>query len=148
MCSMTAERAFYMRRVVFWGKVQGKVGDYMIAQGLGEAASLDSKGSEGGDVVIAEYFSTLKSIPKRTYMMGADGISWAELPKVKFPTVLGSAGVLFREAAPAKVGRRAVFFLWSRVRRQRKNPALPGEKCTQPETLIRPGRRRAARQGG
>lgn len=68
-------------RVVFWGKLQGKVGDYLIAQGLGEAASMDAK-AEGGEIVIAEYFETLKTIPKKTYRLSPNGVGWTLLPTV------------------------------------------------------------------
>jgi hypothetical protein len=93
--------AFLACRVVFWGKIQGKVGDYMIAQGFGgepEGEKTDDQTIPGHDV-IAEYFSTLKAIPKRTYMLGANGISWTELPKVGLSSVsLGSivSGLGFR----------------------------------------------------
>lgn len=53
---------------MFWGKVQGKVGDYFIAQGLGELASLDHKGA-GGEIVVAEYFESLKAIPKKSFRL-------------------------------------------------------------------------------
>jgi len=58
----------------------------MIAQGFGkegpEGEISDDQIFPGHDDPIAENFSTLKAIPKRTYMLGADGISWTELPKV------------------------------------------------------------------
>jgi hypothetical protein len=90
-------QAFRACRVVFWGKIQGKVGDYMIAQGFGgkpDGEVTDDQTIRGDDV-IAEYFSTLKTIPKRTYMLGADGISWTELPKVG-PSLLSLSARIFR----------------------------------------------------
>mmetsp|Transcript_4607 Transcript_4607/g.9075 ORF Transcript_4607/g.9075 Transcript_4607/m.9075 type:complete len:310 (-) Transcript_4607:346-1275(-) len=90
-------------RVIFWGKLQGKMGDYVIAQGLGEAATLDSK-VEGGDIVVAEYFETLKAIPKKTYRLSPDGVAWTLLPTVddevkgkvaEFDTFVRAAGKVF-----------------------------------------------------
>jgi hypothetical protein len=69
----------------------------MIAQGFGgkpDGEVTDDQTIRGDDV-IAEYFSTLKTIPKRTYMLGADGISWTELPKVG-PSLLSLSARIFR----------------------------------------------------
>lgn len=71
-------------RVYFWGKLQGVKGDYLIAQGLGDTAS-DKKQAAmnaGSDITVAQFFDTLQSVPKKTFRLGPDGVSWTFLPVV------------------------------------------------------------------
>jgi len=76
------ERGF--SRVVYWGKIQGQNGDYLIAQGLGDSREDKKEGANiaGGDQTIAEYFDKMKIIPKKTFRLGPDGVSWTLLPTV------------------------------------------------------------------
>jgi hypothetical protein len=54
-------------RVVYWGKIQGQAADYLIAQGFGEPKPGEAQ--QGGEIVIAEHFETLKSIPKKSFRL-------------------------------------------------------------------------------
>jgi hypothetical protein len=50
----------------------GQNGDYLIAQGLGDSRE-DKKESAiiaGGDQTIADYFKSMKIIPKKTFRLG------------------------------------------------------------------------------
>jgi hypothetical protein len=58
---------FCLSRVVYWGKLQGQAADYLIAQGFGEAKP--GEAHQGGDIVIAQYFDTLKTIPKKSFRL-------------------------------------------------------------------------------
>lgn len=59
-------------RVVYWGKIQGQNGDYLIAQGLGDMRDdkKESAAIAGGDQTIEEYFKSMKMIPKKTFRLG------------------------------------------------------------------------------
>uniref|UniRef100_A0A7S0V383 Radial spoke head protein 9 homolog n=1 Tax=Hemiselmis tepida TaxID=464990 RepID=A0A7S0V383_9CRYP len=71
-------------RVVYWGKIQGQTGDYLIAQGLGSVAHDKREASNlaGGDHTTPDFFKGMKMIPKRTFRLGPDGVSWTLLPTV------------------------------------------------------------------
>eukprot|EP00286_Rhodomonas_abbreviata_P011435 CAMPEP_0181338604 /NCGR_PEP_ID=MMETSP1101-20121128/28728_1 /TAXON_ID=46948 /ORGANISM="Rhodomonas abbreviata, Strain Caron Lab Isolate" /LENGTH=304 /DNA_ID=CAMNT_0023449351 /DNA_START=253 /DNA_END=1167 /DNA_ORIENTATION=- len=71
-------------RVYYWGKLQGLSGDYLIAQGLGDTLG-DKKEAAlkaGGELTVAEFFESLKTVPKKSFRLGPDGVSWALLPAV------------------------------------------------------------------
>mmetsp|Transcript_28676 Transcript_28676/g.55979 ORF Transcript_28676/g.55979 Transcript_28676/m.55979 type:complete len:306 (-) Transcript_28676:110-1027(-) len=71
-------------RVVYWGKIQGQMGDYLIAQGLGNVTSdkREASGQAGGDHTSPDFFKTMKMIPRKTFRLGPDGVSWTLLPTV------------------------------------------------------------------
>jgi|EP00802_Teleaulax_amphioxeia_P017411 radial spoke head protein 9 len=71
-------------KVYFWGKMQGMQRDYLIAQGLAESAGDKKKEAENGgsDMTVAQFFDTLQAIPKKTFRLGPDGVSWTILPTV------------------------------------------------------------------
>ena len=73
-----------LSRVYFWGKMQGMQRDYLIAQGLAESAGDKKKEAENGgsDMTVAQFFDTLQAIPKKTFRLGPDGVSWTILPTV------------------------------------------------------------------
>jgi hypothetical protein len=72
-CSMSdLNFANDQNRVVYWGKIMGQNGDYLIAQGLGDSRE-DKKETAiiaGGDQTIADYFKSMKIIPKKTFRLG------------------------------------------------------------------------------
>ena len=64
------EHAF--SKVFYWGRLQGIQGDYLIAQGLGQAIG-DRKEAAirtGGDLTVAEFFNNLNDIPKQFFRLG------------------------------------------------------------------------------
>ena len=71
-------------RVHFWGKLQGIQRDYLIAQGLGDTPGDKKKEAMngGGEITVAQFFDTLQAVPKKTFRLGPDGVSWAILPAV------------------------------------------------------------------
>jgi len=71
-------------RVVYWGKIHGQNGDYLIAQGLGKVSG-DKKEQAivaGGDQTIPDFFKKMKMLPKTTFRLSPDGVSWTLLPAV------------------------------------------------------------------
>jgi hypothetical protein len=74
----------YLSRVYFWGKMQGVQRDYLIAQGLGDSAGDKKKEAEnaGSEMTVARFFDTLQAVPKKTFRLGPDGVSWTILPTV------------------------------------------------------------------
>jgi hypothetical protein len=58
-------------RVVYWGKIMGQNGDYLIAQGLGDSRDDKKEGAiiAGGDQTISDYFNSMKMIPKKTFRL-------------------------------------------------------------------------------
>ncbi len=74
----------YLSRVYFWGKMQGVQRDYLIAQGLGDSAGDKKKEAEnaGSEMTVARFFETLQAVPKKTFRLGPDGVSWTILPTV------------------------------------------------------------------
>mmetsp|Transcript_20358 Transcript_20358/g.31796 ORF Transcript_20358/g.31796 Transcript_20358/m.31796 type:complete len:259 (+) Transcript_20358:110-886(+) len=58
--------------------------DYVIAQGLGDAAGDKKEGATkaGGELTVANYFESLQTVPKKSFRLGPDGVSWALLPAV------------------------------------------------------------------
>jgi radial spoke head protein 9 len=75
---------FLMCRVHFWGKLQGIQRDYLIAQGLGDALTDKKEGAlkASSDITVAEFFDTLQTVPKKTFRLGPDGVSWTFLPSI------------------------------------------------------------------
>jgi len=71
-------------RVQFWGKIQGVQRDYLIAQGLGDTPGDKKEGATGAgsDITVAQFFDTLQAVPKKTFRLGPDGVSWTVLPAV------------------------------------------------------------------
>jgi radial spoke head protein 9 len=71
-------------KVYFWGKMQGVQRDYLIAQGLGDSAGDKKKEAEnaGSEMTVARFFDTLQAVPKKTFRLGPDGVSWTILPTV------------------------------------------------------------------
>jgi len=64
--------------------MQGIGRDYLIAQGLGDIAGDKKEGAfnAGSDITVAQFFETLQSVPKKTFRLGPDGVSWTFLPAV------------------------------------------------------------------
>jgi hypothetical protein len=71
-------------RVQFWGKLEGVQRDYLIAQGLGETTGdIKEAAMKGGsEITVAHFFETLQTLPKKTFRLGPDGVSWTFLPAV------------------------------------------------------------------
>ena len=64
--------------------MQGVQRDYLIAQGLGDSAGDKKKEAEnaGSEMTVARFFDTLQAVPKKTFRLGPDGVSWTILPTV------------------------------------------------------------------
>lgn len=71
-------------RVVLWGKLQGIQTDYLVAQGMGDTPGDKKEGAlnAGAEITVAQFFDTLQAVPKKTFRLGPDGVSWTFVPTV------------------------------------------------------------------
>jgi len=65
-------------RVTYWGRLLGGNKDYVLAQAH-FAVEGEHKGHDGS---LCDYFDTVEHMPRTTYRLGSDGVTWVALPPV------------------------------------------------------------------
>jgi len=71
-------------RVTLWGRISGDKQDYIIAQGWTPTPDEKTERSKiaGGNALIAEYFELMKQIPKSSFRLSPDGVTFVPIPPV------------------------------------------------------------------
>jgi hypothetical protein len=70
--------------VLLWGKLLGDAGEYVIAEGVGfpPEGKAERNKVAGSEPVVAEYFDSVKDVPRQFFRLGADNVSWVPLPAI------------------------------------------------------------------
>lgn len=72
---LKAEQGF--SRVQLWGKILGQKTDYIIAQGYYQGG--ERVLSKDGKPIVVPYFDSYIQMPKKSFRLSADGVSWLPL---------------------------------------------------------------------